>query len=80
LFIIFITEVVGLGALRWLLEGKYLQREKESGEGGGFGCWLLILFFLAGLVVYNFHHRGISLGLFEVADKEAKRSFGADNF
>ncbi len=33
LLIIFNTEVGGLGALRWLLGGKYLQREKEGGEG-----------------------------------------------
>ncbi len=30
----FATEVGGLGASRWLLEGRILQREKESGEGG----------------------------------------------
>ena len=35
---IFTTEVGGLGASRWLLEGRILQREKEGGEGEGLGA------------------------------------------
>ena len=41
----FNTEVGGLVASRWLFEGKYLQREKEDGEGGGLGAGCSFSFF-----------------------------------
>jgi len=34
----------GLGALRWLLEGRILQREKEGGEAEGMGLAVSSLF------------------------------------
>jgi hypothetical protein len=67
-----------LGALRWLLEGKYLQREKESGEGVDIGGWLFVLVFLAGLVVKSDHaqvaqeHTGLVLTYREVYKTSGK--------
>ena len=64
------------------MRGNIYKERKRAARGRDIGGWLFVLVFLAGLVVYNFYHRGRRLGCigdYSQRDKREQRVIGVTN-